>query len=747
VAKFSAALEKFDKSTSAEGLFWRYCRSRLGFFWPRIIVLAISGLSAGFLLSPVFGFWLFALTAVGEILDTLVLRHIMTKRLQVHRFLASRKIAVLTATVQTSTIAFAIILIWLIGGPPAHFFALVMLTSTAIDAGMAVFYSPVITRIKQGIFAAAMFILFAVDFSFGLTNTAFLAVDFGAALVLAYVISRLLSFLYRYQSNNRTNMRKSLVAERDSKIINAELEEQQRAENKLAMVAENINDGIIITTPDAKITWVNAKFTSITGYEFDEAIGRPIRDLLNGPWTSKQALEKIGAIEHDQRHVRVEIENRTKSGERIWMESSITPIFDNTGKYIQNFSVTRDISKAKKNELDLADAKTEAENALRVKSEFLAAMSHEIRTPMNGIVGMADLLTKTSLSSQQSQYAKIITESGEALLSIIDDILNFSRLEAGKMQLKSSMFAPELLVRSLVDLLTLGAEQKGLSLIFEPATLPQPNLIGDMGRIRQIIINLVGNAIKFTETGQVTVATKHTIVNDLCHFSVTVKDTGIGISKTQLGQIFDAFTQIDAKSTRKVDGTGLGLSISKALANQMEGDISVSSKVGAGSVFIFHATLPLADLVQTTLPVKPAPIANLRKGLKILVAEDNKTNQFILQKMLEGQNVHTRFADNGKKAFEMFFEELPDVVIMDISMPVMDGLEATRKIRESEQKNQRIPIPIIALTANAFESDRLDCIAAGMDGFLTKPILQHKLVDEISARLAAHSAIPEDLCE
>ncbi|MCF6304747.1 MAG: ATP-binding protein [Rhodobacteraceae bacterium] len=740
MTKFSAALEKFDKNASAEGLFWRYCRSRLGFFWPRMVVLAISGVSIIFLLSPAYAIGLFALTASAEILDTLVLRRIMTHRFQTDQFLALRKIAVATAMLQSGSVAFAISVIWLIGGPHAHFFALVMLTSSVIDAGMAIYYFQLITRIKQVLFGLAVITLFIVDFSLGLTDKKVLIVDFGAALILAYVITRLMTFLYSYQAYNRANMRKIIVAERDSNIVNAKLEAQQREASKLAMVAENVNDGIIISTPDAKITWVNAKFTSITGYTFDEAVGQHIGVLLDGPWTSKQALNKIRAIAQDPRHIRVEIENKTKSGGRVWMESSITPIFDKDGKHILNFCVERDISKAKKNALALADAKIEAENALRAKSEFLATMSHEIRTPMNGIVGMADLLTSTTLSDQQAQYAKIISESGEALLSIIDDILNFSRLEAGKMQLKTAAFAPESLVQSLVELLAPGAKQKGLALILADMP-PGQDLIGDKGRIRQIIINLVGNAIKFTETGQVSVATKRQMMDGQCHFSVVVKDTGIGIAPAQIDTVFNAFTQIDAKSTRKVDGTGLGLSISKALAKQMGGDISVSSVEGTGSVFTFSATLPLADSGETIAPKPPVLATDLPQGLKILVAEDNKTNQFILQKMLENQDVEIRFAENGEKAIDMFLSGDTDVVLMDVSMPVMGGLEATRKIRNIETAEQRIPTPIIALTANAFESDRLDCIAAGMDGFLSKPILQKNLIAEISACLSNQKII------
>ncbi len=733
--KFSSALEKFDKNSSPAGLFWRYCRSRVKFFWARQITLIGAGFAIGFLLTPFWGLLTYFLTMSADVLDTLTLKYAMTKRFQTEKFLSFRTPAVITAMLQSGSIAYSIVIAWLYGGPPAHFFALVVITSAAIDAGMAVYYFRLITRLKQLLFIVAMLTLFVVDFSQNLTPHDILFVDFGAALVLAYVISRLLDFLYDYQGYSRAAMRKAIVAERDAQITNSDLEEQRVKAQRLALVAENVNDGIVMSTPKGIITWVNATFTTITGYSFAEAVGQPVGPLLDGPWTSQKTLDQIANVSVDLKHTRVEIESKTKSGKRIWVEASITPIFDANGKHILNIGVERDISIAKKNAVALANAKLAAENALQVKTEFLATMSHEIRTPMNGIVGMADLLGHTNLSAEQSQFAQTITDSGAALLTIIDDILNYSKLEAGKMVFAKIAFSPMELLQSVHHLLEPVANQKDLKLVLNVCCDGLPDLIGDPGRLRQIIVNLVGNAIKFTKKGQVTITAICETRAECFWLSIAVEDTGIGIPADQQAHVFEAFTQVDGKSTRNADGTGLGLSISKELAVKMGGDITLSSREGMWSIFTFSAEFSKATHVEKIVVKTSENPTHLPKSLNVLIAEDNVTNQFILRKMLETQDVTFAFAENGEKVFEMFSANSADVILMDISMPVMDGLEATQKIRIFETAHNLPRTPIIALTANAFDSDRQDCLAVGMDGFLTKPVLLKSLIAEISSHL------------
>ena len=734
-----AKLEAFDRNASPAGLFWRYCRGRVQYFWARMAILVGAGLAISFLLSPIFGLVTFLIAAMADIADTAVLKHAMSKKAHSELFLKFRKPAVIFAAFQSGAIAFTIVIAWLYGGPPAHFFSLVMITSAAIDAGLGVYYYRFITRLKQTMFIVAMLTLFGVDYFLNLTPHAILIVDFGAASILAYVISRLLQYLYNFQRYNKSAMRRVIVGEQNTRRANIDLKIQRSEAQKLALVAEKVNDAIIISTPDGKITWVNATFTAMTGYSFEEAVGQRAGALLDAPWTSKSAKGKIAGVAKTQRPIRVEIENRTKSNDHIWIESSITPIFDEDGKHVLNIGVERDISIAKKTEMDLMQAKRAAEKALQVKTEFLATMSHEIRTPMNGIVGMSDLLSRTSLSDDQSQYVSVITESGAALLAIIDDILYFSKLEANKLALSIAPFSPKELLNAIFNLLEPTAAQKGLNLALQISNDIPSMLMGDKGRIRQIIVNLVGNAIKFTNEGHVTMAASATPTPTGILLTVKVADSGIGIPSGKLADVFDAFTQIDSKSTRSAGGTGLGLSISAQLAHEMKGDITVESSDGNGSCFTFTAPLPKAAPRNTGPSERQTSQLRLPQSLNILVAEDNITNQFIIGKMLGLQGANLCFAENGRVVLGMFKENGADVILMDISMPVVDGLEATRSIREYEKANGLIQTPIIALTANAFESDKKNCFDAGMNGFVAKPIILEALLKEIGMALKAEN--------
>lgn len=732
---FSTKLEEFDRKISESGLFLRYCQGRVRFFRQRLLILAGAAIAMAFLLSPGFAALSFFMSVAADFTDVSLLKHALRVRQDKKRFLALRKYAVVCAVLQSGSIAFSIVIAWLLGGPPAHFFALVMATSVSIDAGMSVYQFRLITRLKQGLFIVAMITLFVVDFFLGLTPHAILLIDFGAAAALAYVISRMLKYLYNFQGYNQRAMRNVILAEQDTLNANISLKAQRSEARKLALVAEKVNDAIIISTPEGMITWVNKTFSKITGFSAQEAIGRNVGDLLNGPWTDARVLEKIDTASNTSQPVRVEIENKTKAGGRVWIESSITPIFDKAGRHILNIAVERDITVAKKAALELTTAKQTAEKALKVKTEFLATMSHEIRTPMNGIVGMSNLLERTPLTATQSEYVQTIADSGAALLAIIDDILSYSKLEAGKFKLRKEPFSPKDLVTSIHSLLAPTATQKGLALELSFESENIPSLIGDKGRVRQIIVNLVGNAIKFTEEGRVCIAVACRETGKNMQLIVEVKDSGIGIPAAKQETIFEAFTQVDGRTSRSADGTGLGLSISKKLAKQMGGDITVTSTLGRGSCFTFCTLCKTAASEPAKEGGGAVEAARLPSGLNILVAEDNTTNQFILRKMLESEAEVLRFAGDGGEALVQFKESRPDIVLMDISMPRVDGLTATRNIREFEAQNNMKPTPIIALTANAFDADHETCLAAGMNGFITKPVHLERLFAEISAKL------------
>ncbi|MDX5346509.1 MAG: PAS domain S-box protein, partial [Hymenobacteraceae bacterium] len=495
----------------------------------------------------------------------------------------------------------------------------------------------------------------------------------------------------------------------------------------------NYSQAIICThNLEGTLLSVNPALLDTLEYSEEELIGHSLKEFMPAKFQDK-FYEYLSRFEYAN-SVNDVMPVLTKYGDkRFLLFQNYMVEEENSRPYIIGFA--QDITERLKAEQDLKAAKEAAELSAQVKENFLANMSHEIRTPMNGILGMAGLLGKTNLTDTQQNYLHIIRNSAENLLVIINDILDLTKIESGKLELEFIPFNICEVVSSAHQSLIYKAEEKDLEYYLQPLHLDNPMVVGDPYRLTQVLLNLLNNAIKFTEHGKVELSGKVLAANESeMTLQMMIADTGIGIPADKLESIFEGFTQAYANTTRKFGGTGLGLTITKNLIEMQGGRLWVNSQENVGSTFGFELTFKTFKNTAGGVKEKEQPDYTSMGNLRVLLAEDNPVNQYLAQAILENWGFTVTVANNGKEAVDLFSKNTYDVVLMDIQMPEMNGIEATGHIRSLMQQKQH-RVPVIALTANALVGDAEKYLASGMDDYLSKPFEEEKLFIKIAENI------------
>ena len=513
-------------------------------------------------------------------------------------------------------------------------------------------------------------------------------------------------------------------------------EELDERESTFQTLLESASEGIVIVSEQGIIKMVNVRLLSLFGYSRNEMLGHAIEMLVPPRWAKQHEEHRIhfvGQPRNRSMGAALDIVAQRKDGSEFPVDVSLSHVHTRQGIVVMAFIA--DVSERKKIEKDLALARDQAMEASRLKSEFLATMSHEIRTPMNSIIGISELLLETGLNEEQEKLARLVKDAGANLLNIINDILDTSKIEAGKLYLEYIDFDLWSEIEIVTAMMKTKAEEKQIVLIAQVVSDVPRRVHGDPGRLRQVLINLLSNAIKFTLEGTVEL---HIALENLDDRQATVffsvKDTGVGIPVSVQSQLFQPFVQADGSTTRKFGGTGLGLAICRKLLELMGGRIGVKSQEGKGSTFWFTVPYGLANeeglphiVQQSHQPASYFPCQKADKSSsKILLVEDNEVNTLIALKNLERLGYCADRVANGREALEALQQHAYALVLMDCQMPEMDGFDATRAIRASERQKGG-HVPIVAMTANAMVEDRDRCLAAGMDDYISKPIDRNSL--------------------
>ncbi|MBO9707765.1 MAG: response regulator [Caulobacter sp.] len=548
-----------------------------------------------------------------------------------------------------------------------------------------------------------------------------------STLAISVVVALPLAFVLFGKQMDLTVAKRGLTAtlqDREAAITETRdaLSRLQSSETLYRLLADNLSDSLSLWDADGQRLYSSPSLEKLLGYTLNEYMTLPIDQGIH-PEDFPRIAAVVKAMQPGDEPRPVEYRRARKDGTEVWLESTYTVL-----RHGGLISATRDITRRKHLELELMAALEQAQAAAAAKADFLANMTHELRTPLNAIVGFSEVLQRSGdLSSQDARHVDLVHDASLTLLEVVNDVLDFSRLEADGVDLDPQPFDPAELARSACALVQPQASAKGLRLDLTLDVARGP-MVGDAPRLSRVLLNFLSNAIKFTGEGAVTVRVTQPASAGGAALRIEVADSGIGIPTEQIEGVFERFAQADAGVSRRFGGTGLGLAISKRIIDKMDGAIGVESRVGQGSTFWFELALPLADrLVETAAP-EPV-LADAETPLRLLLVEDNAVNRELIRAMLAPFDMVIDTAQDGVEGVEAARRAPYDLILMDVQMPVMDGLTATRRIRASETGERA---PIVAMTANVLPDQIAKCLDAGMDDHLGKPVDLRRLLETVS---------------
>lgn len=535
---------------------------------------------------------------------------------------------------------------------------------------------------------------------------------------------------FKYERSNKDkNILMSLLTRttKDLKEVSDKL--RNRAE-ELSILLATIPAYVFFKDNQLRYFMVNQPFAELFGFPPEYFVGRKFPDILKGYTNEEYFMLEQSVLDRGDAIYNIEEEIVYQNRKR-WVSTNLAPIRNASDEIIGLIGISWDVTDRKMHETELRESKEAAEAGTLAKNEFIASVSHEFRTPMNGILGLADILLNSGLNQEQIDLVNGITVSAQHLLVLLNDVLDFSAIEAGKMQLDHQPFMLNRVLEDIAMVTKRKAEEKSLAFILLIDPEIPDHLVGDAHRLKQILINLISNAVKFTESGKIEIRVtleEKFASHNMVRFAVS--DSGVGIPHGAIDSLFKVFSRVRQDKTRLIAGTGLGLSICKKLTDMMGGKIGVESTLGKGSTFWFTLPFDLSLNQRMETGSHPAEKSRTFAGKNVLVAEDNPINQRIVHFQLQKMGFRIDLTNDGQEALEKFVPDKYDIIILDIQMPRMDGYQAAKAIRLREKEQQR-RVPIIALTANAMKGDREKYLDAGMDGYVSKPFTFETLFDTI----------------